>query len=139
MSTILRRSSRSWMHGISRTRLPMSLWSPSSILAKYFSGMKWVYASMRMEGLRRGLRRHWTRGRPRYMPVTKSAAQGGREREKTHHAGRVDAPQLGALVYFGVDQPDVPDHLSRSGQYFDRRAGDQKGVRLRLRHHGGDL
>src|ERR1043166_2477818 len=52
MSTIFRRTSRSWMHGTSRTRLPMSLWSPSSILAKYFSGMKWVYASMRMEALR---------------------------------------------------------------------------------------
>src|SRR6201993_2229766 len=93
MSTILRRSSRSWMHGISRTRLPMSLWSPSSILAKYFSGMKCVYASMRMEALR--LRGHWTRGRRRYMPVIKSAVQGGRNGRKRTMADGSRRPTWG--------------------------------------------
>ena len=45
------------------------------------------------------------------MPAMKSAVQGGRRREKTHHACRLGASQLGALVHLAVDQPDVPDHL----------------------------
>ena len=37
-----RRTSRSWMQGISRTRLPISAWPLSTIFLKNFSGMKWV-------------------------------------------------------------------------------------------------
>src|SRR5690349_5960841 len=111
MSTILRRTSRSWMHGTSRTRLPMSGGAPGMFRtrAKYFSGMKWVYASMRMERLRlasgaldKGSAALYARNKVRRA---RRAATG-----ETHHAGRIGAAHLGALVHFAADQPDVPHH-----------------------------
>src|SRR5262249_25893967 len=50
MSTTRRRSSRSWMHGISRMRLPMSAKFPAicAILSANGFGMKCVHASMRI-------------------------------------------------------------------------------------------
>src|SRR5262249_38397667 len=52
MSTMRRRSSRSWMQGISRMRLPMSAKLPAicAILSANGLGMKCVHASMRIIG-----------------------------------------------------------------------------------------
>src|SRR5215813_218403 len=52
MSTMRRRSSRSWMQGISRMRLPMSAKLPAicAILSANGLGMKCVHASMRIMG-----------------------------------------------------------------------------------------
>src|SRR5579872_1351829 len=43
------------------------------------------------------------------------------------------------MVHPGPDLPDVPHHLSGSGQHLGGGPDHQQGVRFRQDHHGGDL
>ncbi len=54
----------------------------------------------------------------------------------TPHGFAANAPEQGPLVHPVPDLFDVPHHLSRPREHFDRGARHQQGIRLRQSHDG---